>query len=49
MARKKKGNNYVIDKENNITKVELHRRNGENFWTIIDLDDLDRVLEYPYT
>ena len=49
MARKKKGNNYVIDKENNIARIELHRRNAENFWTIIDLDDLDRVLEYPYT
>ena len=48
MARKK-GNSYVIDRENNIAKIELRRKNGENFWTIIDLDDLDRVLEYPYT
>ena len=48
MARKK-GNSYVIDRENNIAKIELRRKNGENFWTVIDLDDLDRVLEYPYT
>lgn len=49
MARKKKGNNYIIDEENNIVKLELHRRNAESFWTTIDLEDLDRVLEYPYT
>ena len=48
MARKK-GNSYVIDRENNIAKIELRRKNGENFWTVIDLYDLNRVLEYPYT
>lgn len=48
MARKK-GNNYIIDKENNIAKIELHRRNKESLWAIIDLDDLDRVINFPYT
>lgn len=49
MARKKKGNNYIVDEENNIVKLELHRRNAESFWTTIDLEDLDKVLKYPYT
>lgn len=48
MARKR-GNNYVIDKENNIAMIELHRRNAENLWTIIDLEDLERVINFPYT
>lgn len=48
MARKR-GNNYVIDKENNIARIELHRRNAENLWTIIDLEDLERVINFPYT
>lgn len=48
MARKR-GNNYVIDKENNIAKIELHRRNKESLWTIIDLDDLEKVINFPYT
>ena len=39
---KKKGNNYIIDEENNLVKIELQRRNGkESLWTIIDLDDFD--------
>lgn len=46
---KKKGNNYVVDKENGIAKIELHRRKAENLWTIIDLEDLDRVIGFPYT
>lgn len=46
---KKKGNNYIIDKENNVARVELHRRSAENLWTIIDLEDLERVITYPYT
>lgn len=46
---RKRGNNYVIDKENNIAKIELHRRNKESLWTIIDLDDLDKVINFPYT
>lgn len=45
----KKGNNYIIDKENEIAKIELHRKNDENLWAIIDLEDLDRVLKFPYT
>lgn len=48
MARKR-SNNYVIDKENNIAKIELHRRNKESLWTIIDLDDLEKVINFPYT
>lgn len=46
---KTKGNNYVIDKENNIARIELHRRKAENLWTIIDLEDLERVINFPYT
>lgn len=46
---KTKGNNYVIDKDNNIARIELHRRKAENLWTIIDLEDLERVINFPYT
>ena len=46
---RKKGNNYVVDTENNIAKLELHRRNEESLWTVIDLEDLERVINYPYT
>lgn len=47
---KKKGNNYIIDEENNLVKIELQRRNGkESLWTIIDLDDFDKVINFPYT
>lgn len=47
---KKKGNNYIIDEENGIAKIELNRWNGnENLWAIIDLDDLERVINFPYT
>ena len=46
---KKKGNNYIIDEENGIAKIELNRRKEENLWAIIDLEDLDRVLSIPYT
>jgi hypothetical protein len=42
-------NNYIIDKENGIAKIELHRRNEENLYAIIDLEDLERVINYPYT
>ena len=45
----KKGNNYIIDKVNGIAKLEIRRRKGENFWTIIELDDLEKVINYPYT
>lgn len=46
---KKKGNNYIVDEESNIAKIELHRRNGKNLWTIIDLEDLEKVISHPYT
>ena len=46
---KKKGNNYIIDEENGIAKIELNRWNNENLWAIIDLEDLDRVINFPYT
>ena len=46
---KKKGNNYIIDEVEGIAKIELNRTNGENLWAIVDLDDLDRVLNIPYT
>lgn len=46
---KKKGNNYIIDEENNTAKIELNRRKGENFWVVIDLEDLERVINFPYT
>ena len=46
---KKKGNNYIIDTENNIAKIELNRTKAENLWAIIDLEDLQRVLDFPYT
>lgn len=42
-------NNYFIDEENGIAKIELHRRNAENLYTIIDLEDLERVINFPYT
>ena len=46
----KKGNNYIIDKENNIAIIELQRTKGqESFYTTVDLDDLERVLSFPYT
>lgn len=49
MANHRKGNNYTVDKENNIAKIELQRRNKENLWVTIDLEDLERVINFPYT
>lgn len=46
---KKKGNNYIVDEENQIAKIELYRRNEENLWTIIDLEDLEKVINFSYT
>lgn len=46
---KKKGNNYMIDEENKIVKIELNRWEDENLWVIIDLDDFDKIINYPYT
>lgn len=45
----KKGNSYIIDKENSVAKIELQRRGEESLWTIIDLEDLERVLDFPFT
>lgn len=45
----KKGNNYIVDEEKGIAKIELQRKNEDNVFAIIDLDDLDRVINYPYT
>ena len=45
----KKGNNYIIDEENGIAQIELTRRDGTVLWTKIDLEDLDRVINFPYT
>lgn len=47
---KKKGNNYIIDEENQLVKIELKRRGGkESLWTIIDLEDFEKVINFPYT
>ena len=46
---KRKGNNYIIDEENRIARIELNRRNADNLWTIVDLEDLERVINFPYT
>lgn len=46
---KRKGNNYVIDEENGIARIELNRRDTDNLWTIVDLEDLERVINFPYT
>lgn len=45
----KKGNNYIVDEEKGIAKIELNRKKGENLWATIDLEDLQRVLDFPYT
>jgi transposase len=45
----KRKNKYIVDKENNIAKIELRRRNKESLWTMIDLDDLDKVLNFKYS
>ena len=45
----KRGNNYIIDEENNVAHIELIRQRKENLWTTIDLEDLDRVLNFPFT
>lgn len=40
-------NNYVVDGD--ITKIELRRRNKESLWAIIDTEDLQKILDYPYS
>jgi len=42
-----KKNNYIID--GNIVRIELRRRNKESLWALIDLEDLDRVINFPYS
>jgi hypothetical protein len=49
IAPRKKGNNYIIDEENGIAKIELRRKMEENLWATISLKDLERVLNFPYT
>lgn len=46
-SKGKRKNKYII--EGNIVKIELRQRNKENLWTIIDLEDLDRVINYRYS
>lgn len=38
-----KGNNYTII--NNEARIELRRRNGEAIYTVVDADDLTRILK----
>lgn len=45
----KRGNNYIIDEENNVAHIELIRERKENLWTTIDLEDLDRVINFPFS
>ena len=49
MPVEKKGNNYKVDKENNVAYIELVRQKKENLWTTIDLEDLERVLNFPFS
>lgn len=41
-------NNYLINKNDNTAKIELRRKDGNNFWTIIDLDDLEKVMKWTW-
>lgn len=45
----KKGNNYIVDENKGIAKIELRRRGKPSLWTTIDLEDLERVLNFKYT
>lgn len=49
LLAKKKGNKYIVDEANNIAKIELTRRDGTVLWTTIDLEDLEKVINFPYT
>ena len=44
---KKQGNNYIIDEENKIVKIELNRWEDEDEWVVIDLDGFGRSINYP--
>ena len=48
MANHRKVNNYIVDEETQTARLELNRRDGNNFWVTIDLEDLERVLNFPY-
>lgn len=41
-------NNYIIDKNNNTAKIELRRKEGDNFWATIDLNDLEYVSKWTW-
>lgn len=41
-------NNYIIDEEKKIAKIELRRKEGDNFWTVIDLEDLEYVSKWTW-
>lgn len=49
MANHRKVNNYIVDEETQTAKLELCRRDGNNFWVTIDLEDLERVINFPFT
>lgn len=49
MANHRKVNNYIVDEETQTARLELNRRDGNNFWVTIDLEDLERVLNFPYS
>ncbi len=49
MANIKKGNEYIVDEGSNIAKIKVERKGGEILWYTIDLEDLERVLNFPYT
>lgn len=41
-------NNYFINEEDKTVRIELRRRNAENMWTIIDLEDLEYVTKWTW-
>lgn len=45
----KKGNKFIIDEETRTAKICLHRRKDEDLWATIDLDDLSKIVDFPYT
>ena len=46
-SRGKRRNRYIINGDS--TKIELKRRNKDSLWTVIDTEDLERVLNFPYS
>lgn len=47
MTRKKQ-NNYYIDCDG-VVHMELTRRGKDSLWTIFDANDLDRIVNFPYS